>query len=68
MEVQAAALTDSTAPFYRPSCTFLIETLISLSIHNIFDDETPFDGKRISFASKSLQKYLVEEDPHIRDF
>lgn len=43
---------DSTTLFYCLSLTFLIETLVSLSIPNIFDDET---GKWISFVSKSLQ-------------
>lgn len=44
---------DSTPLLYRLTRTFLIETLISLSPHNIFDDEMLFDGKWISFASKS---------------
>lgn len=37
--------TDSTTLFYSLTLTFLIETLISLSIHNIFDGEALFDGK-----------------------
>lgn len=49
--------TGSTTLFYSLSLTFLIKSLISLSIHNIFDDEMCFDGKRISFVSKSCKVF-----------
>lgn len=59
--------TGSTTLFYSLSLTFLIKSLISLSIHNIFDDEMPLMASEFHLCLKAA-KYLVQDDHHIRDF